>query len=152
MRLEKSLEVARSTDEVFDYLADVTNEARWNPWAKWVKKVSEGPVGPGSVFRGSYQGFGELEQDLSIYERPGRVAYHSVPKGMHGATMIIELESSATGTLVRVIGDAHPKGVMKVLEPMMRMRMAPHLNDVLEGISRELGAQVQSATAAGRPS
>src|SRR5437016_14516180 len=89
VRVEQEFEVERPVQEVFSYLADVTNEARWNPWAKWVRKVSEGPVGPGSVFRGSYQGFGELEQDLSDYVPPRRLTYHSVPKGNQEARMSV---------------------------------------------------------------
>ena len=56
MRIEAELEVARPVEEVFDYLADITNEAKWNPWANWVTKTGDGPVGPGAVFRGSYKG------------------------------------------------------------------------------------------------
>lgn len=138
MHLETSVEVGRPADEVFDYLADATNEAKWNPWARWVKKTSEGPVGKGSVFRGSYKGFGELVQDLSIYEPPRRLAYHSVPKGMRDAMMIFELEEQGTRTRVRIIGDAHPKGAMRLMEPLMGLRMRPHLRDVSAGIAREL--------------
>ena len=75
MRVEHVFEVARPAQEVFSYLADVTNEAKWNPWARWVRKLSEGPIGPGSVFRGSYQGFGELDQDLSDYEPSRRLTF-----------------------------------------------------------------------------
>src|SRR5919204_2317477 len=103
VKVEHEFEVARPVSEVFAYLADVTNEARWNPWAKWVRKVSEGPIGAGSVFRGSYQGFGELDQDLADYEPPRRLTYHSVPKGMHDARMTFELESNGDSTRVTVI-------------------------------------------------
>ena len=138
MRLEHAFEVARPVQEVFSDLADVTNEAKWNPWAKWVRKVSEGPIGPGSVFRGSYQGFGELDQDLSDYEAPRRLTYHSVPKGMHDARMSFELEAAGSSTKVTVIGVAQPAGIMKVIAPIMPLRMRPHLRDVSEGIKREL--------------
>ena len=42
--LSVSLTIARPREEVFSYLADVTNEAEWNPWAKWVRKISDGPI------------------------------------------------------------------------------------------------------------
>jgi uncharacterized protein YndB with AHSA1/START domain len=132
--------VARPVEEVFDYLADATNEARWNPWARWVRKISEGPVQQGAVFRGSYKGFGELDQDLSVYERPRRVVYHSIPKGMRDATMSFELQAEGGATSVRITGDAEPRGLMKAMEPLMGLRMRPHLRDVAAGISRELGA------------
>jgi uncharacterized protein YndB with AHSA1/START domain len=138
VRIEREFEVRRPLQEVFAYLADVTNEAKWNPWAKWVRKVSDAPIGPGAVFRGEYQGFGELEQDLSVYEPPHRLVYHSMPKGMEQATMAFELADSGTATRVRIVGEAKPKGAMKLLEPMMVMRMKPHLADLETGIVREL--------------
>ena len=138
MRLEREFTVGRPVEEVFDYLADVTNEASWNHWAKWVRKLSEGSIGPGSVFRGSYQGFGELDQDLTDYEPPRRLTYHSVPRGMHDARMSFELEPTGSSTKVILIGIARPAGVMKLIEPMMSLRMRPHMRDLSEGIKREL--------------
>ena len=138
MRIEREFEVKRQQDEVFDYLADVTNEAKWNPWAKWVKRVGDGPIGQGAVFRGSYQGFGELEQDLGVYERPARLSYHSVPKGLKEANMIFELSASGAGTRIRMAGEALPAGLMRLMEPMMGMRMKPHFKDLEEGLVREL--------------
>jgi carbon monoxide dehydrogenase subunit G len=145
MRLEHEFEVARPAQEVFSYLADVTNEAKWNPWAKWVRKVSDGPIGPGSVFRGSYQSFGELDQDLTDYEPPRRLTYHSVPKGMRDARMTFELEPVGGSTKVRIVGLVQAAGLMKLMEPVMPLRMRPHLRDVGEGIKRELdGAHSQA--------
>jgi carbon monoxide dehydrogenase subunit G len=138
VRIEREFEVARPVQEVFSYLADVTNEASWNPWAKWVRKIGEGPIGLGSLFRGSYQGFGELDQDLSEYEPPRRVTYHSVPKGMHEARMTFELEATGGSTRVRIVGVARPAGLLKLMEPMMPLRMKPHIRDVAAGIKREL--------------
>ena len=28
------------------------NEPKWNGWGKWVKKVSDGPIGRGTMFHG----------------------------------------------------------------------------------------------------
>jgi uncharacterized membrane protein len=144
MRLEHTFEVARPAAEVFAYLADITNEPKWNPWAKWVRKLSEGPIGLGSVFRGSYQSFGELDQDLTDYEPPRRLTYHSVPKGMQDARMTFELEAAGSSTKVTIIGVAQPAGMMKLVEPIMPFRMRPHLRDIRDGIKREL----ESAAAA----
>jgi uncharacterized protein YndB with AHSA1/START domain len=138
MRLEREFTVGRPVEEVFDYLADVTNEARWNHWAKWVRKVGDGPVGPGSVFRGSYQGFGELDQDLSDFERPRRLTYHSAPKGMRDANMTFELAPAEGGTRVRMIGAVEPAGLMKLMEPLMPLRMKPHFAELEKGLTREL--------------
>src|SRR5438105_2558062 len=123
MKVELQFEVSKPAAEVFSYLADVTNEAHWNPWAKWVRKTSNGPIGAGSTFRGSYQGFGELDQDLRDYDSPRRLTYHSVPKGMRDARMTFELEPAGATTKIRLIGAARPAGLLKLMEPLMTLRM-----------------------------
>ena len=77
MRLERSTEVAKPIEEAFDFLANAENETKFNPWARSVHKVTEGPVRKGTVFHGSFKRVGELDEDVSVYERPNRVAYHS---------------------------------------------------------------------------
>jgi carbon monoxide dehydrogenase subunit G len=136
MRIETEVMVERPQDEVFTYLADVVNEARWNPWAKNVEKLTEGPVGPGSRFRGRYKRMGTVEQELVDYHRPDHVGYLSDTMG--GAKMVFELEPSGSGTLVRIAGDMHPTGVMKLAQPLMGAMMRPHLRDLAAGIKREL--------------
>ena len=42
--------------------------------------------------------FGELDQDLGIFERPARLSYHSVPKGMKEANMYFDLSPTGSGT------------------------------------------------------
>jgi uncharacterized protein YndB with AHSA1/START domain len=139
VRVERDFTVQRAPEEVFDYLGDVTNEAKWNHWAMWVRKVSDGPIGRGSVFRGSYQGFGELDQDLSEYEHPHRLTYHSTPKGMRSAEMTFDLSPDGSGTRIRIVGSAEPGGLMKLVEPLMGLRMRPHFAELEKGIRRELG-------------
>jgi len=63
VRIEESFTVTRPPDETFQYLADIEHEARWNPWAMEVTKVTSGPTGPGSRFRGRYKRFGVVEQE-----------------------------------------------------------------------------------------
>lgn len=136
MRIDTEVEIARTQDDVFDYLADIVNEAQWNPWAKNVEKLTDGPVGPGSRFRGSYKRMGTVEQELVDYQRPQRVSYLSDTMG--GAKLVFELEPGAAGTLVRIAGDMHPTGLMKLAQPLMGAMMRPHLRDVAAGIKREL--------------
>ena len=138
MRLERSFTVGRSPQETFGYLADVKNESRWNPWAGEVHQVSTGPIGPNARFSGHYKRFGEVEQWLSIYEPPTRVRYQS--KTMEGR-MTFDLEPASTGTRVRLVAEAFPGGLMKVMDPLMGLMMGSHVSDLAKGIERELGAE-----------
>ena len=49
-RFEESVEIARPPEDVFAFVADPVNDARWTPQAEEVRKTSEGPLGVGSTF------------------------------------------------------------------------------------------------------
>ena len=55
MKIETSSIVTRSPEEAFDFLVNLENEPRWNPWAIKAVKLSEGPVHEGTVFRATYK-------------------------------------------------------------------------------------------------
>jgi hypothetical protein len=50
-RVKKVLEVPRPAKEVFDYLADFSNAAEWDPGVQSGEKLTEGPIGEGTEFR-----------------------------------------------------------------------------------------------------
>jgi carbon monoxide dehydrogenase subunit G len=136
MRIDTEIVVERSQDEVFDYLADVENEAAWNPWAKKVEKISDGPIGAGARFRGSYKRMGVVEQELADYDRPRQLAYLS--DSMGGAKMVFELQPATGGTRVTIAGDMNPGGLLRLALPLMRVMMKPHLRDIAAGIKGQL--------------
>jgi Polyketide cyclase / dehydrase and lipid transport len=43
--------VARSPEEVFDFLVDLRNAPQWEPNCQEVVKTSDGPIGKGTTFR-----------------------------------------------------------------------------------------------------
>jgi Polyketide cyclase / dehydrase and lipid transport len=43
--------VARSPEEIFDFLADLRNAPKWEPNCQAVEKTSDGPIGKGTTFR-----------------------------------------------------------------------------------------------------
>jgi hypothetical protein len=50
-RIEGEIIVERPVEEVFDFVADVRNEPRYNPRMLSAELVSEEPIGSGSRFR-----------------------------------------------------------------------------------------------------
>jgi uncharacterized protein YndB with AHSA1/START domain len=136
VRIEQSFTVTRPPDETFLYLADIENEPRWNPWAIKVTKVTSGPIGPGSRFRGRYKRFGVVEQELADYLPPRRITYRSNTMG--AASMTFELQPHTSGTLITLRGEAHPPGLMQLFDPLIGLMMRGHFRDLVEGIKREV--------------
>lgn len=48
--IENDVDIDRPVDPVFAYCSDHTNEREWNPKMRYVKKLTEGPVGAGTRY------------------------------------------------------------------------------------------------------
>jgi len=112
MRIDCPPEVA------FDYYADIRNELQWNPDARRVEKLTPGDIGPGTQFEADYRGLGAFTMEWVACERPQRLQ----SLGRNGS---MELGSVNTltpvegGTLWVAEGYAHPRGLFRLLEPIM---------------------------------
>jgi hypothetical protein len=118
MRGQMRCRVSRSPEDVFDFLADLRNESRWNPRVVGIQQVTPGPVGTGTKFHGTYRGIGELNTVLTTCDRPSRIAFRS-----EGPRMDIEgvfmLTEASDGTDVALNADLRPRGLLSKIAPLM---------------------------------
>jgi hypothetical protein len=110
--------VSRSPEDVFDFLADLRNESRWNPRVVGIQQITAGPVAAGTRFHGTYRGIGALDTVLITCDRPSRIAFHS-----EGPRMEIEgvfmLKGAAGGTDVALDAELRPRGFLSKVAPVM---------------------------------
>src|SRR6478735_9299669 len=59
-RIEGEIIIGRPVEVVFDFAADQRNEPRYNPRMIRADKVSDGPVGKGTVFRSIAKSMGQV--------------------------------------------------------------------------------------------
>lgn len=52
--VDNAVEIARSPEDVFDYCVDLAREPEWNPKARRVEKLTEGPIGLGTPFEAEF--------------------------------------------------------------------------------------------------
>ena len=123
MKGEMNCVVNRPVEEVFDFLADVRNEAGWNPRGVRIDKTSEGPIGAGTTFYGLYKGIGPLHTDLVEYKRPGRLSFRSSGPRMRIAGTFV-LSTVQGKSRVALNADLEPQGYFRLLAPLM----APLIN------------------------
>jgi hypothetical protein len=88
--------IDRPVPEVFDFLSDIRNELAWNPDAKSVEKLTDGPIGVGTRFRALWARTGSVEVEMVGFDPPRAWATRSAAMGM---------DVTATGRLEEV-GDA----------------------------------------------
>jgi hypothetical protein len=114
MRLHTEL----PAEKVFDFLADLRNESRWNPRVRQLTLATSGPVAAGSEFRGEYQGLGILVTTLTEYERPRRIRFRSEgPRARIDG--VFTVSANGRGTDVALDATVQPRGFLAILAPMM---------------------------------
>src|SRR5262245_11416856 len=89
IRVTVQSEVGRKPGEVFAFMADGENDMKWNAWAIESKKISEGPIGAGTRFRGRLKRFGETTWHIGAFEPSRRLTLvgEGQPAGVHTITL-----------------------------------------------------------------
>jgi carbon monoxide dehydrogenase subunit G len=114
--IENRVEIARSPEDVFDYLADLRNELEWNPDVQSMEKLTDGPVGLGTRYRAKWSKSRHIICECTRFDRPSGWTY--VNGGPIEVTLDVTLEPSGDGTTLRASFSAHPKGIAWVFFPV----------------------------------
>lgn len=109
-------------EQLFDMLADSRNEPKWQPDVRSVEKVTEGDVGPGTRFRAAYKGLGDLDVQITEYERPNKLGFactgSRVDMDVHFTFTPDGSGSEIGGTI-----DTELKGFSKLMSPLLPSKM-----------------------------
>lgn len=140
MKIRKETEIARPIEAVFDYVADPRNELQWHPRVRSMEKTSDGPIGPGTTFRGDYKGSGVIDFALVEYERPTRMRFT-------GGNAQVSME--ATIGFHEHAGRTHgsfdlemaPRGVFKLVMPLLARIIRRQYAQVMPALKRRLETQ-----------
>ncbi len=138
IKREFQTRVARSPEEAFDFLVDLRNASQWEPYCRAVEKTSEGPIGEGTTFQENMT-WGRKEAKIAAFERPARFATQEKARGTHcGSEFRFEPENGGTLVTGRLWMQQH--GVLRLLEPLMRLRVRRPLGAVPERLRRGIEA------------
>jgi uncharacterized protein YndB with AHSA1/START domain len=102
-RVEASISIAASPDDVFAFVADVANLPRWQPGILSATRTSPDPVGVGSTARVVRDLAGQsMTVDLTItgFEPGRRLALNSQASGVN-VTATLEMEPAGDETVAR---------------------------------------------------
>lgn len=116
MRVTATTQIARPPEDVFDMLADVRNDTKWNSRVSSVELLSAEPIGLGSRFA-MVNGGSKYDATITGYERPSRLEFEA--SGKPDLTIVYTLTPSGEGTELASEFDFRPKGALKVLLPLL---------------------------------
>lgn len=119
--LQTSITINRPIEEVFAFVTDVDNAAKWQSGIIEAKATSSGPTGVGTTYCYVVQVMGrklETGGEITVYQPLARYGWKSTsgPFPMSGSTTF---ESVPGGTLVTDTVEATPGGFFKLAEPLL---------------------------------
>ncbi len=122
---ESSIIIDRPAGEVYDFLLDGTNNPRWRKGVLDIGKVPGTPAGVGAAFKQGMKGpTGRIDADYKVVECvPGALIRFEVTAGPARPAGTIKLEKQGNATSVTFVLDFQPKGLAKLMDPMITRQM-----------------------------
>jgi hypothetical protein len=121
-KLVSSIDIRRSTEDVFEYTSNLKNEMEWNPNLILVERISTGPQGVGTRFSAKWRGRPPMTVEYTCFDRPRMFETLGVGKGMD-ATFRAEASPQGDGTHFTVTMDLRLKGFMRLVSPVIQIAM-----------------------------
>jgi uncharacterized protein YndB with AHSA1/START domain len=133
-----SVDINRSPSEVFDFLADAENDARWRPSVIEVRRVEGSGVGARyhQMLRGP--GGRSVAADIVVDELrpPSRIGFHTV-SGPVRPTGHYDIAPAGTGSTVTLTLEAQLSGIKRLMSSMVEKSMASEV-DALTALKQVL--------------
>lgn len=151
--IENQSMVACTPEELFDYCVDIRNELEWNPTAKSMEKLTDGPVGVGTKFLARWKGApSAIEVECLEFDRPHRWVH--INGGPIAVTFTGTVELVVGGSLLRARFDARPRGWFRLVFPafvvMARRQEKANMTRLREAVERRTGDLMRTGGAAAR--
>jgi hypothetical protein len=132
--------IRRPVHDVFGTVIDAGNFASWNPTIKSSRQLTPGDAGEGSLFEWKLRGFGTVRQELREFERDRHVRIVPHLKSMSGGHRFTFTDLGEETRIDHEL-EMTPRGIFKVLGPMMTMTGRRNLNATATALQRYLEQQ-----------
>jgi hypothetical protein len=119
LTVQESAIIPRPQQEVFDTAADPTTQLEWDrDTLKRVQKLSPGPLGQGTKYRGKFKGFGMVDYEFEEYEPPRRFT-HLAKMPMGEMRHIFTFDPVPEGTRMTQEAQLRPNLLGRIAAPIM---------------------------------
>lgn len=150
VRIEGQIVIGRPVEEVFDFVADESNEPRYNPRMGRSDKITNGPIGVGTRFRAETTSMRRpvpMVIEFTGYDRPRRLASttHLSSMDLQGT---LTFDPIPEGTRMQWSWDVEPQGVLKVMTPLVALMGRRQEQRIWTGLKHLLEGQTGRGNAA----
>jgi carbon monoxide dehydrogenase subunit G len=139
-RYVATVDSPRPPAKVFDYVADFTTNAQWDPGTMSSERLDEGPVGPGAAFRlvVSFMGrTSRLTYRIVEYDRPNVVTFRGENAAVVSLDRIV-VEPRSGGTRLTYTATLTPKGPTRLVHPLLALAFRRVGDNALRGLRAAL--------------
>lgn len=146
-RYTTTVDVAAPPEAVFDFLADFTTVAEWDPGVVSAEALTTGDLGVGSAFRVTVK-FGPrslpLRYEITAFDRPRRVVLEAKDRlfRSHDTIMVI---ASPSGSSVTYDALVTLNGPLRILDPLLARGFQGVGDRAAAGLQRRLGLLAAAA-------
>jgi carbon monoxide dehydrogenase subunit G len=140
MRIDYSLTIDRTAEDVFAYLTDLERLPEWQSTAVEVRKQTEGPVGAGSRYTDVRRFLGrtiESTLEVTTYEPPSRFDVRAT-----GGPVPFEVHHTLTPengrTRLEWVAEGEPGGFFRMAEAIVRRAAEREFTAHLDTLKRVL--------------
>ena len=131
--VENAIEIARSPEDVFDYLTDITKEVEWNPRTRRAEKLTPGLIGLGTRFGTEWIKGNPTTVEYVRFERP--TAWASIARSRRlDAKGEGRISPTEQGSRVVLRIELRPKGLLALLLPLIWRTMHEREDQNLERV------------------
>lgn len=128
----------RPADEVFDFMADLSNFPEWDPGTKSAKQVAGDGPGVGAEYELEASG-GTLRYVVKAYDRPRKVVARAQNRFVTSVdTITVSSEGAGAGCVVAYDADLTLNGALKVGDPLLKLAFTRIGNKAAEGLTETL--------------
>ena len=146
IKVEASVTIECSSDEVFEFLSNFENNPRWQAGMREAKFTSDGPLRAGSTYAQVARFLGRrIESTFEVIDyEPGRMVKATSTSGSFPITFTRIVEAKEDGVHVKAIIEGDASGFFKLATPILRRMVQrsvdadyANLKKVLEAASND---------------
>jgi len=142
VRLEFSIEIERTSEDIFDVVGNPENDVNWQSAVLAVSKLTPGPIRAGSQYRHSLNILGHtMDGEVEISERQPASGYVlQCVCGPFSFETRVQLKPAKRGTLLDTIVEGRPTGVAHIAAVVLSRRRRGEIDRDLRTLKRLMEA------------
>ena len=147
--IENVVEIDKPPAVVFDYASDHTHEPEWNPKMRWVRKLTDGPIGKGTRYEMEFVPGRPVVVTCVGFDRPDRWEAVGNTLGMH-ISLGGQVTPAAGGARLVLRTAFEARGPKALILPFVGRRMRRELQrdvETIKTILESVPAPTQNASA-----